>query len=186
MRKSLTSRFKSNKNANVFEITFHRLELYYYDLATNSKSFIELNYHKMNFSWGFLNECIFLFVFSRLKIRLSREKELKAITEFCVRCGWSHSRSRVAYRFSDKVTSKPVSALSRPDNWSATMDLTSTAGGSGSLPIPDLSPGSSLGLSLSCSSSPGNMILPIKLPAGTDLGAALFCSPDCATSSESA
>lgn len=142
MRKSLTSRFKSNQNANVFEITFHRLELYYYDLATNSKSFIELNYHKMNFSRGFVNECIFLFVFSRLKIRLSREKELKAITEFCVRCGRSHSRSRVAYRFSDKVTSKPVSALSRPDNWSATMDLTSTAGGSGSLPIPDLSPAS--------------------------------------------
>lgn len=140
----------------------------------------------MNFSRGFVNECIFLFVFSLLMIRLSREKELKAITEFCVRCGWSHSHSRVAYRFSDKVTSKPVSALSRPDNWSATMDLTSTAGGSGSLPIPDLSPGSSLGLSLSCSSSPGNMILPIKLPAGTDLGAALFCSPDCATSSESA
>lgn len=71
-----------------------------------------------------------------------REKELRAITEFCVRCGRSHSRSRVAYRFSDKVTSKPVSALSRPDNWSATMDLTSTAGGSGSLPIPDLSPAS--------------------------------------------
>lgn len=42
MRKSLTSPFKSNQNANVFEITFHRLELYYYDLATNSKSFIEL------------------------------------------------------------------------------------------------------------------------------------------------